>query len=35
MIHCDDCTYNQHQKLLWKCKMCEIIELLEDIKEKL
>jgi len=33
--YCEDCHYNQYQKLMWKCKWCDMIEILEQIREKL
>jgi len=34
-MYCEDCSYNQYNKLMWKCKPCQQITLLEDIKELL
>jgi len=35
MLHCDECHTNQYGKVMWKCWKCEVIDLLEDIKERL
>ena len=35
MLHCEDCHTNNYGKVLWLCWKCQVIELLEEIKERL
>lgn len=35
MFHCNKCTKNQYGVTMYKCWKCEVIDLLEDIKERL